>query len=109
MASTAFHELYYHIVWSTKNRQAVITDAMRKAIISEIEVASRRHSGQPLECNVMPDHAHLVLNLPPTIALSEFIGKVKGASSHAINRSFDFDMGFGWQDGYGVISFRKAD
>ena len=39
--------------------------------------------------NAMPDHVHLLAQLPPTVALSEFIGHVKGALAFRVNRYID--------------------
>ncbi|MGI8906152.1 MAG: family 16 glycoside hydrolase [Candidatus Sumerlaeaceae bacterium] len=54
------------------------------------------------------DHVHLVVQVEPTLLVSEFVGKIKGASS------FEFNKRFGrkallWQRGYGVVSFAKRD
>jgi hypothetical protein len=34
----------------------------------------------------MSDHVHLVATVPPTVAISRFIGQVKGSSSHLASR-----------------------
>jgi len=33
----------------------------------------------------MFDHVHLLTRLPPNVAVSDFIGQVKGATSHRVN------------------------
>jgi putative transposase len=55
-------------------------------------------------------HVHLSVTVPPTLLISEFIGKLKGGSSHDVNQA----MGRGhkvleWQSGYGVVSFGSRD
>ena len=37
------------------------------------------------------------------------IGRVKGASSHNIRAAMSEEHAFGWQDGYGVVTFRKGE
>ncbi len=39
----------------------------------------------PFRHNAMPDHVHLLVRLPPTVKVSEFIGQVKGAATHRVN------------------------
>lgn len=56
----------------------------------------------------MPDHVHLLVSLPPT-DIAQFIGRVKGGSSFALNRESEIHPVFRWQDGYGVVSLRKSD
>jgi REP element-mobilizing transposase RayT len=55
-----------------------------------------------------PTHVHLAVQVAPTICPSEFIGKVKGASSHEINVKFG-PTALAWQHGYGVVSFARRD
>ena len=36
----------------------------------------------------MPDHVHLLVEIPPTIALSRLVGLVKGRSSRVLRQEF---------------------
>jgi Transposase IS200 like. len=47
------------------------------------------------------DHIHLAVSVKPTIVLDDWIGQLKGASSHEMGKSLQ------WQKGYGVVSFRN--
>jgi len=51
------------------------------------------------------DHVHLVVSVPPRIALSTFIGQVKGNSSYFVNHELAVDAHFAWQGEYSVVSF----
>ena len=57
----------------------------------------------------MPDHVHLLVRLPPTIRLSEFIGQVKGATSHRVNEEIKPEFKLRRQEGYGVLTLRKEE
>jgi putative transposase len=48
----------------------------------------------------------LAVSLPPTVLISDWIGELKGASSHYINHQVR-DKALQWQAGYGVVSFGK--
>jgi len=55
-------------------------------------------------------HVHVCLSVAPTVPIAEFIGQLKGASSHEVNGK----LGEGrklleWQSGYGVVSFGTRD
>ena len=55
------------------------------------------------------DHIHMAASLPPTVEIAQWVGDIKGASSHHINHG---PCGLGslvWQTGYGVVSFGKRD
>ncbi len=54
---------------------------------------------------VIEDHVHLAASVPPRLALSEFVGQVKGNSSHWANHVLNLPYQFAWQGDYGVVSF----
>ncbi len=55
-------------------------------------------------------HVHVALSVPPTLAISDFIGQLKGASSHEVNDQVGQRGNvLQWQAGYGVVSFGTGD
>jgi putative transposase len=55
-------------------------------------------------------HVHVAVTVPPTITSSEFIGQLKGGSSHDVNHELGRrDKVLQWQAGYGVVSFGARD
>jgi putative transposase len=57
----------------------------------------------------MPDHIHVVVTTPPALLISEWIGRLKGASAHHINHEICNRKVLAWQAGYGVVSFGSKD
>jgi len=49
------------------------------------------------------------VTIPPTLLISEWIGKIKGASSHYVNHELLNRKVLDWQTGYGVVSFGTKD
>jgi putative transposase len=80
-----FHELFYHFAWSTHSRVALIRRDYRPGLLKIINEESKKCGGWPIRHNAMPDHVHLLVRLPPTACVSDFIGRVKGASCHRVN------------------------
>ena len=39
-------------------------------------------------CEVMPDHLHLLVSVPPNVAVTAVIGKIKGFTSKMIREEF---------------------
>lgn len=64
--------------------------------------------GIPFAVGGILEHVHLCLTIPPNIAVSKFIGQLKGASSHWVNHIQKTGDVFGWQEGYGVFSINKG-
>jgi putative transposase len=55
-------------------------------------------------------HVHFAVTIPPTLLISEFIGKLKGGSSHDVNQAVGLRQKvLEWQSGYGVVSFGTRD
>jgi putative transposase len=61
--------------------------------------------GQVFAVGGIGDHVHLVVSVPPSMALSDFVARVKGSSSHSINHELKLPYRFEWQAEYGVVSF----
>ncbi|HEX7594426.1 MAG TPA: transposase [Anaerolineae bacterium] len=51
------------------------------------------------------DHIHVAASIPPKLAVADCIKHFKGASSHYVNHQPGASGGFGWQDGYGALTF----
>jgi putative transposase len=104
-----YWRLFYHIVWSTKNRLPLIEDRfvgqLHQAMAAKaIELAAIVHAVGGIE-----DHIHLAVSIPPSLALSQFIGQVKGNSSHFVNYVIKSVHEFKWQEEYGILSFGEKD
>ena len=97
-----YWRLFYHIVWATKDRQSLITTDIEDFVYRVLAAKCTEKGGQVFIINGMPDHIHLVVAVPPSIALSDFVKHIKGASSHVIRKKFD--IAFSWQRGYGIFS-----
>jgi putative transposase len=100
-----YWKLYYHFVWSTKNRFPFIDASIESALYRAIVAKSQQMEGFVHAIGGMEDHVHLAVSIPPKIALAKFIGDIKGNSSHYINHVIKPDFEFRWQDAYGAFSF----
>jgi len=101
-----YSRLFYHFVWATHQRLPLITPHLRDSLYAAIRAKVKALGGITHALNGMPDHVHLVVTVPPNIALATFIGQVKGMSSHAV--SGVSAQAFAWQHEYGVLSVSEA-
>ena len=68
-----------HIVWIPKYRKPILDgyqDEMKSILYS---IAERKH-WEILAVEVMPDHVHLFVSVPPAVAPSEVVKAFKGQS-----------------------------
>lgn len=97
-----YWQLFYHIVTATQNRQPLITPEIEPGLFSYIQSKIYHLKGTIFAINGIADHVHLVVSIPPSIAVSAFIGQVKGFSANQLRKQFP---DFAWQEEYGVFSF----
>ncbi len=101
-----YWRIFYHVVWGTKNRLPLIHSAWEVDLYGYIWGKATALECIPHAINGMSEHAHIVISIPPKLAVATLIGQLKGASSHHINNTFA-DGTFAWQAEYGVLSFSE--
>ena len=99
-----FWKLHYHLVWATHDRQGLIDETIEEILRKSFASTARSVNAVLHAFGAVEDHVHLVASIPPSIAISEAVGRFKGASSHAINNHASADGRFRWQGDYGALS-----
>jgi putative transposase len=102
------YRLFYHAVWTTKGREPYITAQYKSRVLSAIRAKVIALGGQVHALNAMPDHVHVLMTLPPSIAISEAIKQIKGSSSHVASRLEGECTPFAWQAEYSVSSVSES-
>jgi putative transposase len=97
-----FTRLFYHLVWSTKNRLPLIKPEIEARLSAYL-----CQKADELECRVFAingwnDHIHLIMEIPPKLSVTEVVKRLKGASSHEFPE-------FYWQRGYGALSVSERN
>lgn len=106
MANT-YAALYFHVIFSTKNREPLIRRDMESRIWAYLGGIARENDFKAVAIGGMENHAHLLLNLPPTLAVSKAVQLLKGGSSAWVKDTFAKIPGirhFAWQDGFAAFS-----
>jgi putative transposase len=75
---------------------------------------AQRHKIGIIELSVMPDHIHIVVELPPTMSVSQAFHLLKGASSYELFRQqplfrYRYSRGSFWSSGKFYRSVGDAD
>jgi putative transposase len=104
-----YTEAFYHFVWATRKREWFVTPEIERPLYRYIEQRCGEVRVQVYALNGMPDHVHLVVGLPTTLSVSEFMETVKGTSSHYINHPSSRLGCLYWQPGYGLLTFARSD
>jgi putative transposase len=82
------YDLKYHLVWVTKYRKRVLRGsiAMRTRELSRQTCASL--DVYIVSGHVSVDHIHLLVSVPPQIAVSQLVQRLKGRSSRRLQEAF---------------------
>jgi putative transposase len=105
-----YSEIHLHLTWHTLNNAPVLVDIVESQTHRHLRRRAIQSEGVIVhEINGIEDHVHLVVSIPPTILISEWIGKLKGGSSQFINHEICNRKVLDWQTGYGVVSFGTKD
>jgi REP element-mobilizing transposase RayT len=107
MANT-YTSLHYHIVFSTKNREPWLTAPMRERLWPYLGGIARENHMTALEVGGVSDHVHVLVSIPPTVAVAKAVQLMKGGSSHWLKSEFRSLAGFAWQDGYGAFTVSES-
>jgi len=104
-----YYKLFYHLVWRTKLSQPIITPRIEQVLIPFIENKAKRYGCYVHVVQCVPDHIHAAMSIPPSLSISDVVGKIKGSTSYFLNQELKITTNFSWQDGFGVVSFGESD
>ena len=79
--SHAIWYCHYHIVWVPKYRFRILKDKVKIEVEETVRMFSEQLGCKIEELNVQEDHVHLLVMVPPKVALSKYIGTIKGRSA----------------------------
>jgi REP element-mobilizing transposase RayT len=99
-----YWQLFYHLVWATKNRQPLLTPEIEPTVHGFLRTKAIGLEATLFALNGTADHVHMVVAIPPKIAIAKFVGQVKAVAATKFNKSGAVSVSF-WQEEYGVFSF----
>ena len=80
--------LHYHFVFTPKYRKPVLVGPVGYRVRDLIRQICGRHDVEIVRGHVRPDHVHLMLSLPPTMAPSRVMQAIKGKTSYQLLQEF---------------------
>src|SRR6266436_9029336 len=79
----------YHIVFIPKYRKRQQYGVVRKHLGEVFHRLAKHKECWIEEGHVMPDHVHMLINVPPKLAVSSVVGYIKGKSAIHVARRLD--------------------
>lgn len=103
----SFSQILLHIVFSTKSREALITEDIRPRLYAYIGGIVRAEQGVLYAIGGVEDHVHLLVRWRADAPISDLMRTVKSRSTKWAKAELGRD-GFAWQEGYAVFSVSKS-
>ena len=106
---STYTQIYYHVVFSTKGREHVLTAQRRDELFRFMWGVLRNKQAHLYRINGVEDHLHVLTSLHPTVSLAGLVKDLKLASSAWIKEKQVFPNFSYWQDGYGAFTHSHAE
>ena len=97
----------YHIVFAPKYRRQVIYDQIKVDLGQILRKLCEQKGVEIIEAEACPDHIHMLVCIPPSLSVAQFMGYLKGKSSLMIfdrhaNLKYKYGNRHFWCRGYFV-------
>jgi len=103
-----YTKIWIHLIWSTKNREKIITKELRKVLLEHI-IENAKLKGIFIKViNCVNDHVHLLISLGREQSISKVVMLIKGESSNWVNKNKLTKGQFEWQDEYIAVSVSES-
>ena len=84
----------YHIIFIPKYRRRALFGVVRRELGNVFHRLSEQKGCRIEEGHVMSDHVHMLISIPPKLAVSSVVGYLKGKSAIHVARHFEhFEKG----------------
>ena len=97
----------YHIVFAPKYRRQEIYGKLKTDIGQILRKLCEQKGVEIVEAEACPDHIHMLVSIPPSLSVAQFVGYLKGKSSLMIfdrhaNLKYKYGNRHFWCRGYYV-------
>ena len=79
-------ECKYHVVFTPKYRKKLLFGKIKRHLGQVFHDLARRKECRIEEGHLMPDHVHMLISIPPKLAVSSVVGYLKGKSAIHVAR-----------------------
>ena len=89
----------YHVVWIPKYRHRILNPGVRGYVIKLFpKVLATMPGCEIVEYNILVDHIHMVIIIPPKYSVSDVIGRIKGMTSNNLRKKFSWLKKVYWKE-----------
>lgn len=107
MANT-YTQLYLHLVFAIKNRNALIKKSWGIELEKYITGIIQNHKHKLLAIGTMPDHIHIFIGYNVNQLVPDLVEEIKTSSNAWVKLNKFSEYKFEWQKGYGAFSHSRS-
>ena len=104
----SYLKIWVHLVWSTKNRQPLLSREVRSILFPHIKKNAQQKGIYIDFINGHTDHIHILISLNKEQSIGSIVQLIKGESSYWINQQKLTTEKFRWQDQYFAVSVSES-
>jgi len=105
----SYTQTFYHIVLRTHCSIPAIAEDHERELYSYMLGFINNKGAQLYRIGGMPDHVHLFVSLPATLAMSKFVQELKTATSKWLKENPHFPLFDRWTKEYAGFSYNLRD
>ena len=99
------HRLLYHLVWIPKYRKRLLQGKVAVRLRHWLYEACKVNRWWIEELKILPDHVHVLIQVPPTETVADVVQRLKGGTSYLLRKECpeleeSLWGGTFWADGY---------
>ena len=99
---------YFHLVFSTKQREPLIDAALATRLYPFMGGIVRDLDCNTLAINGMADHVHLLVRFPSKVSQADLVRHIKSRSCRWVHETFPSLQHFAWQEGGGGFTVSES-
>lgn len=106
---STYTQIYYHIVFSTKDRVPALATDKREALFRYTWGILKNKDCHLYRLGGVEDHVHILTSLHSMLALADLVKEIKTSTSSWIKDNAVFPKFTHWQDGYGAFTVSHSN
>jgi REP element-mobilizing transposase RayT len=106
---SSYRQLLYHIVFRTYDSEPTINQGHADQLYAYITGILKNKNSNLYRINGIENHIHILTDVHPSIALTDFVKEIKVSTSIWMKNSGNFPSFRGWAEGYGSFTCSFMD
>jgi putative transposase len=82
------YQTAYHVIWCPKYRRAVLVGPVATETATMLDALCKDHGWPVISKEIQPDHVHLIVSIPPAIAVADAVKVLKGTTARWLFQRF---------------------